>query len=74
MKLFDELILWIKRNSLIKVSLIQPLLEWDISTLSIPIAVKEIDVLDECDVDNEMRLVLQQPLLHESKAMVLRVS
>ncbi|CAI7611180.1 unnamed protein product [Penicillium pancosmium] len=54
--------------------LLQPLLGLGPSAISIPIVVIVIDALDECDVDNDMRLVLQLlPRLRESKVVRLRV-
>ncbi|KAJ5464315.1 uncharacterized protein N7458_000001 [Penicillium daleae] len=54
--------------------LLQPLLGLNLSTLPIPIVVIVIDALDECDVDNDMRLVLQLlPRLQETQAVRLRV-
>ncbi|KAJ5471551.1 hypothetical protein N7530_008908 [Penicillium desertorum] len=53
--------------------LFQPLLELNPSALSIPIVVIVIDALDECDVDNDMRLVLQLlPLLQKVNTVRLR--
>lgn len=54
--------------------LLQPLLDLDLSALPIPIVVIMIDALDECDVDNDMRLILRLlPRLQESKTVRLRV-
>lgn len=54
--------------------LFQPLLNLDPFAFPIPIVVIVIDALDECDVDNDMRLVLQLlPRLQQSQAVRLRV-
>lgn len=54
--------------------LLQPLLGLDLSTRQIPTVVIVIDALDECDVENDMRLVLQLlPRLQETDAVRLRV-
>ncbi|OQE11875.1 hypothetical protein PENFLA_c071G03084 [Penicillium flavigenum] len=53
--------------------LFQPLLKLNPSALSIPIVVIVIDALDECDVDNDIRLVLQLlPLLQKVNTVRLR--
>lgn len=54
--------------------LLQPLLDLDLSAIPIPIVAIVIDALDECDVDNDMRLVLQLlPRLQNLGAVRLRV-
>ena len=54
--------------------LLQPLLDLDSPALSIANVVIVIDALDECDVDDDIRLILQLlPQLHKSKAIRLRV-
>ncbi|KAJ5433541.1 uncharacterized protein N7458_012697 [Penicillium daleae] len=54
--------------------LLQPLLDLDSSALSVLNVVILMDALDECDVDKDVRLILQLlPRLQNSKAMRLRV-
>ncbi|KAL5047362.1 hypothetical protein BDW71DRAFT_42194 [Aspergillus fruticulosus] len=55
-------------------TLLQPLMELDSSTLLIPLLVVVIDALDECGVDNDMRLILQLlPHLQKSKSIRFRI-
>jgi hypothetical protein len=55
-------------------TLLQPLLDLNSSSLLIPNMVIVIDALDECDADNDMRLILQLlPQLQSSAAVRLRV-
>jgi hypothetical protein len=54
--------------------LLQPLLDLDLSALPTRIVVIVIDALDECDMDNNMRLILRLlPRLQQSKSVRLRV-
>ncbi|KAF7164918.1 hypothetical protein CNMCM5623_009318 [Aspergillus felis] len=50
--------------------LLQPLMDLNSSTLLIPFMVVVIDALDECEVDNDMRLILQLlPRLQKSNSV-----
>ncbi|KAJ5209926.1 hypothetical protein N7491_009736 [Penicillium cf. griseofulvum] len=56
--------------------LLRPLLDLDLDSSALPTsnAIIVIDALDECDVDNDIRLILQLlPRLQDSKAVRLRV-
>ncbi|OQE36875.1 hypothetical protein PENCOP_c011G00746 [Penicillium coprophilum] len=54
--------------------LLRPLLQLDLSTFTIQNLVIVIDALDECEVDNDTRLLLQLlPLLQNSSSLRLRI-
>jgi hypothetical protein len=54
--------------------LLKPLLSVDVSIVPIPAAVIVIDALDECEVENDITLILQLlPLLQKSSTIRLRV-
>ncbi|GFF53087.1 NACHT and WD40 domain protein [Aspergillus udagawae] len=54
--------------------LLRPLIDLNSSTLLIPFMVVVIDALDECEVDNDMRLILQLlPRLQKSNSVRFRI-
>jgi hypothetical protein len=54
--------------------LLQPLLNLDLSNHEIPTAIIVIDALDECEHDNDIRVIIQSlPRLRETNAVRLRV-
>jgi hypothetical protein len=54
--------------------LLKPLLSLNLSIVSIPTAVIVIDALDECEVENDMTVILQLlPLLQKSSTIRLRL-